>query len=86
MKKPPGGQFKTNDIVEFGGIRGVVASVSAPHEKLTLQVMFPNQKLIVGFFPDGRFLEWHTSSSLSFVRRGATIAQRIKSFFRRKNA
>jgi len=87
MKRPPKGQFKQNDLVEFGGVRGIVITTSAPNDLFPLQVMFAEQKLVVGFKKDGSFLSWHTAPLLSFVKRPKPpLLTRLKNLFKKKEA
>lgn len=67
----PGG-FQQGDKVSWGGCIGTVVATKAPGNT-SLQVLFMGPKMLVGFYPDGRFLEWHRSSDLKFLAR-----QRVK--------
>ena len=81
MKK----EFKQHDVVEFGGVKGIVITTAAPNDQFPLQVMFAEQKLVVGFTKTGVFLPWHTKPSLKLVKRPSpSILSRIKNLFKKK--
>lgn len=65
--KPPGG-YRMGDKVSFNGAIGTVIATTAANG-FPLQVLFMGPKLVVGFFEDGRFLDWHKESSLRFLGR-----------------
>jgi hypothetical protein len=66
--KPPKGSFAQGDKVSFGGAIGTIISTTGttPH---TLQALFLGPKVVVAFFPDGKFIEWHSGPSLKFLGR-----------------
>lgn len=64
--KPPNG-FKLGDKVSWGGCIGTVINLNAPN--IPMQVIFMGPKVVVGFYIDGRFLEWHKKADLKFIAR-----------------
>lgn len=68
-KSWPKDGLKPNDLVNWGGVRGVVTSVTAPKDGYPIQVVFPSVKMVVAFRADGTFLDWHKTSDLQFIKR-----------------
>lgn len=65
----PKGGLKQHDIVEWCGLRGIVATVNAPNPEVPIQVIFTAQKHVIGFRADGKFLDFHAEPSLIFIKR-----------------
>lgn len=73
-------EYKKNDMVTFGGIKGIIVTTEAPNEEFPIQAVFPEAKKVVGFRKDGTFLDWHKEPSLIVLT--PSLLTRIKLYVR----
>lgn len=70
--------FKITDIVEWCGVAGVVVKEYKKPTDL-IQVKFTNH-MIVSFYPDGKYYDWHKESCLKLSTKEKLNAQAVETY------